>query len=267
MNKMGRKMGVVALFIALIIGCWTVAYGVTPPTGFTISAGSTNPKTQVRFQFDALDSLTQANADTVTIRNQTNETIYLQLGYIPTAAFDTTLTGFAPNTTVGPLYVSVDSADVRTSGPDTLSHTTDWIDFDWDTQARDSRVLSRLGQRMPRATSHHAGGLDTLTIALSDSSDSDSTIVFTPWPRTNVTVTAAGDTVKANVIRYAGSCEEATGVFRVSAVDTLSFTAAGTKHFASDTALPAAQHFYLKFEGVDGGGAMTFTPLLNRTRY
>jgi len=119
---MKRIAAMLAAGLAAILFA-TSAFAVTQPTGFALSAGLV-AHTQVNVEWDALDSLSRVNSDSVSIRNAADSSFV--------ALFDTTVTSgtlslLTPNTQYI-LCVSVDSSGTYVmSDPDTI--TTDTWDF------------------------------------------------------------------------------------------------------------------------------------------
>ena len=140
MNKVWRGLGVVTLFIALYAVGLRFAYGLNEPAGFTGTVSATYPYTSIVYTWTVLDSLNQANADSLVIIDKDNEdAVVATMDSVGQTTY--TFTGLVPNHTYHYAVAADSEGTLGESTPDTTAtnalvftmtagtNPKGWIDF------------------------------------------------------------------------------------------------------------------------------------------
>lgn len=252
MKGFWNKIGFVGLVTILLCISLKLAYGLNAPTGFVVTAGD-NPKTDLNIAFDALDSLNQANGDTMSVRNAADSSVVFQFDYLAAAAVDTNISGFIPFTSYE-LIFSVDSLAWESEGgksmvicADSTTIVTENIDRNRTTPSR-SQLMRKASSALYQTTVY-----DTTGIAITAEGDAESTMVYDCAKWTNIYGYTASDSANFSVLIYAGyfgddalDSDDAD----MTLTDSLLVTTTGNFTFADGIDFGGVkQHFYAVLEG------------------
>lgn len=261
-----KKVFILLIALFMISG---LAYSATAPTNFTMTRPTATYYPGVAIKVSFTMQVAVAGYDSILIVENSDSTSTV-------AVIDTTgitwgvgatytgyVTALTPNTSYAWQVRVLKTATHTTSNGDTLvtlpiTHMAD----------NANTTNSVMGERVLRWDSYLPFSIKNTTITLSGSSDTDSSVVYTPWKYNSlrVKVTGADDSCKGTILIYSGYTGSDESRFRVTVQDSINVTAPGVYGSGTLTVQPD-YGMYLKFRAdTDNGNATIFTTWINRNK-